>query len=91
MLKARKANRVVKIPDDKKDAYLALGYRITDLDDNPIAEPYDAGKEALKLKEQVSTLEDKLKEAASKKVTTGATVGGSEVAKQASTAKQATK
>ena len=126
MLKARKANRVVKIPDDKKDAYLALGYRITDLDDNPIAEPYDAGKEAKKLKEQVSALEDKLKEAAeyaehadvkidvleeenarlkeqvsaledklkeaaSKKVTTGATVGGSEVAKQASTAKQATK
>nr|DAM26088.1 MAG TPA: Protein of unknown function (DUF724) [Caudoviricetes sp.] len=126
MLKARKANRVVKIPDDKKDAYLALGYTISDMNDKPIAKPHNAEKEAAelkekvssleaklkeaveyaehadvkidaleeenaRLKEQVSTLEDKLKEAASKKATTGAIVGGSDVAKQASTAKQATK
>lgn len=63
MLKARKANRVVKIPDDKKDAYLALGYTISDMNDKPIAKPHNAEKEAAELKEKVSSLEAKLKEA----------------------------
>lgn len=38
MLKARKANRVVRIPDEKKDVYIKLGYTITDMNDNIVHE-----------------------------------------------------
>ena len=38
MLKARKANRVIRIPDEKKDVYIKLGYTITDMDDNIVHE-----------------------------------------------------
>ena len=44
MLKARKANRVIRIPDEKKDAYAALGYKITDMNDKVVAEPHNAEK-----------------------------------------------
>ena len=64
MLKARKANRVIRIPDEKKDAYIALGYKITDMNDKVVAEPHNAEKEAETLKTQVTDLETKLKEAA---------------------------
>jgi chromosome segregation ATPase len=64
MLKARKANRVIRIPDEKKDAYAALGYKITDMNDKVVAEPHNAEKEAETLKTQVTDLEIKLKEAA---------------------------
>lgn len=64
MLKARKANRVIRIPDEKKDAYAALGYKITDMNDKVVAEPHNAEKEAETLKAQVTDLETKLKEAA---------------------------
>ena len=64
MLKARKANRVIRIPDEKKDAYIALGYKITDMNDKVVAEPHNAEKEAETLKAQVTDLEAKLKEAA---------------------------
>ena len=64
MLKARKANRVIRIPDEKKDAYIALGYKITDMNDQVVAEPHNAEKEAETLKTQVTDLEAKLKEAA---------------------------
>lgn len=63
MLKARKANRVIRIPDEKKDAYIALGYKITDMNDKVVAEPHNAEKEAETLKAQVTNLEAKLKEA----------------------------
>ena len=63
MLKARKANRVIRIPDEKKDAYIALGYKITDMNDKVVAEPRNAEKEAETLKAQVTDLETKLKEA----------------------------
>ena len=61
MLKARKANRVIRIPDEKKDAYIALGYKITDMNDKVVAEPHNAEKEAETLKAQVTDLETKLK------------------------------
>ena len=64
ILKARKANRVIRIPDEKKDAYAALGYKITDMNDKVVAEPHNAEKEAETLKTQVTDLEAKLKEAA---------------------------
>ena len=32
MLKAMKGKRVIRIPTDKKDSYIALGYSITDME-----------------------------------------------------------
>ena len=91
MLKARKANRVIRIPDEKKDAYIALGYKITDMNDKVVAEPHNAEKEAETLKTQVTDLETKLKEAAAKTKETKQATGGSEAGKQADSGKQATK
>lgn len=91
MLKARKANRVIRIPDEKKDAYIALGYKITDMNDQVVAEPHNAEKEAETLKTQVTDLETKLKEAAAKTKETKPATGGSEAGKQADSGKQATK
>lgn len=36
MLKAMKGKRVIRIPTDKKDSYIALGYSITDMEGNMI-------------------------------------------------------
>ena len=91
MLKARKANRVIRIPDEKKDAYAALGYKITDMNDKVVAEPHNAEKEAETLKTQVTDLEAKLKEATAKTKETKQATGGSEADKQADSGKQATK
>ena len=91
MLKARKANRVIRIPDEKKDAYIALGYKITDMNDKVVAEPHNAEKEAETLKAQVTDLETKLKEATAKTKETKQATGGSETGKQADSGKQATK
>lgn len=91
MLKARKANRVIRIPDEKKDAYAALGYKITDMNDKVVAEPHNAEKEAETLKAQVTDLETKLKEATAKTKETKQATGGSEAGKQADSGKQATK
>ena len=62
MLKARKANRVLKIPDEKKKTYIALGYTITDMDGNMIhdhVEPSEkleqAEKEIQDLKAQIAS------------------------------------
>lgn len=91
MLKARKANRVIRIPDEKKDVYIALGYKITDMNDKVVAEPHNAEKEAETLKAQVTDLETKLKEATAKTKETKQATGGSETGKQADSGKQATK
>lgn len=91
MLKARKANRVIRIPDEKKDAYAALGYKITDMNDKVVAEPHNAEKEAETLKTQVTDLEAKLKKATAKTKETKQATGGSEAGKQADSGKQATK
>ena len=41
MLRARKKNRVVRIPDEKAKEYEKLGYTITDEDGNTVYEPED--------------------------------------------------
>lgn len=64
MLKAKKGNRVVRIPDEKKNDYKAMGYAITDMDGKVVYEPISEKAENAKLKAQVSDLEGKLKEAA---------------------------
>lgn len=63
MLKARKANRVLKIPDEKKKTYIALGYTITDMDGNMIHEHVEpseklkqAEKEIQDLKAQIASV-----------------------------------
>ena len=44
MLKAKRKNRVVRIPDEKADEYKTLGYTITTMDDRVLSEPEDKGK-----------------------------------------------
>lgn len=70
MLKAKKGNRVVRIPDEKKKEYQVLGYTISDMSGKVLYEPTDPKKEAESLKAQLdamekekSELEGKLKEA----------------------------
>jgi len=63
MLKARKKNRVIRIPDEKAEEYKSLGYRITDMDGNTVYEPEDKDatidllqKENLRLKGEIAEL-----------------------------------
>lgn len=70
MLKAKKGNRVVRIPEEKVDEYKALGYTITDMSGNMIYEHVEpseklkaAEKELDTLKKEVSSLKEKLDEA----------------------------
>lgn len=70
MLKARKKNRVVRIPDEKADEYKKLGYTITDENGETVFQPEDKDeiistlrKENQQLKQQVTELELLLKQA----------------------------
>ena len=56
MLKARKANRVVRIPDEKKDVYIKLGYTITDIDDNIVHEHVEPTQRLKDLEAENETL-----------------------------------
>lgn len=76
MLKARKKNRVVRIPDEKADEYKKLGYIITDEDGKTVYQPEDKDetiaalrKENQQLKQQVTELELLLKQASHGKST----------------------
>lgn len=46
MLKAMKGKRVIRIPTDKKDSYIALGYSITDMEGNVIYDSKSSKKES---------------------------------------------
>lgn len=63
MLKARKANRVLKIPDEKKKTYIALGYTITDMDGNMIHEHVEPSEKLEKAEKEIQDLKAKLEEA----------------------------
>ena len=52
MLKARKGNRVLRIPDEKKSAYIALGYTITDLEGNIIHEHVEPTEKLAELEKE---------------------------------------
>lgn len=56
MLKAKRANRVMRIPDEKAQEYQALGYEITTMDGKVLSKPDNP-------KEKVKELEGKLAEA----------------------------
>lgn len=60
MLKATKANRVLRIADEQKDNYLKMGYTITDMDDNLVDEPPDLSHEAEKLRKENEALKAKV-------------------------------
>lgn len=63
MLKARKANRVLKIPDEKKKTYIALGYTITDMDGNMIHEHVEPSEKLEQAEKEIQDLKEKLEEA----------------------------
>ena len=63
MLKARKANRVLKIPDEKKKTYIALGYTITDMDGNMIHEHVEPSEKLEQAEKEIQDLEKKNAEA----------------------------
>lgn len=63
MLKARKGNRVVRIPDEKQDAYIALGYSITDMDGNMLHEHVEPTEKLEKAEKEIEDLKAKLEEA----------------------------
>lgn len=63
MLKAKKLNRVVRIPDEKIGEYKELGYSIYDVDGKAIYEPQDdkqriaeLEKENAELKKQIASI-----------------------------------
>lgn len=52
MLRAMKRKRSILIPEEKKAEYEALGYRIVDMEGNPLYDPPDIEGEANSLKEE---------------------------------------
>ena len=66
MLKAIKGNRVVRIPDERKNDYVAMGYKITTMDGKTVHEPVKTSE----LKTEVEKLTGQLKEAEEKATVT---------------------
>ena len=62
MLKARKGNRVVRIPNEKQDAYIALGYSITDMDGNTIHEHLEPSEKLAEKEKEIADLKEKISE-----------------------------
>lgn len=63
MLYAEKANRRVRIADEKKDEYVGMGYTIKNLDGSMVKAPDDPKKENADLKKENAELEERLKAA----------------------------
>lgn len=61
MLKATKANRVLRIADEQKDNYLKMGYTITNMDDILVDEPPDLSHQAEKLRKENEVLKAQVK------------------------------
>ena len=70
MLKARKANRVVKIPDEKKKTYIALGYTITDMDGNVLHEHVEPSEKLAEAEKEIEDLKAQLTSAGAEQATT---------------------
>ena len=65
MLKAIKANRVLRIPEERKNDYIALGYKITDMNGKTISEPANPEKKVAEQEEKIAGLEKQLEEVTS--------------------------
>lgn len=63
MLYAEKANRRVRIPDEKKDEYIGMGYTVKNMDGTVIKEPENPKKAAEALSKENADLKAKLEEA----------------------------
>lgn len=61
MLRAMKRNRSILIPEEKKAEYEALGYRIVDMEGNPLYNPPDIEKEMNSLSEENEMLRNENK------------------------------
>ena len=57
MLRAKKGNRVVRIPDEKMDEYKALGYTITDMAGKMIYEHVEPSKKLEEAEKKIAALE----------------------------------
>ncbi|MBD5504599.1 MAG: hypothetical protein HDR09_12955 [Lachnospiraceae bacterium] len=64
MLIAEKANRVVRIADEKKDEYIGMGYTVKNMDGTVIKAPVDPKKKAQELEAELKAT----KEAAEKQI-----------------------
>lgn len=62
MLKARKKNRIVRIPEEKADEYKKLGYTLTDEDGNVVYQPEDKDATIFTLKLENSRFKQKIAE-----------------------------
>ena len=62
MLKARKRNRVLRIPDEKVEEYKKMGYTITDEEGNTVFEPQDDKAKIAALERENALLRQKLGE-----------------------------
>lgn len=60
MLKARKKNRVVRIPDEKEDEYKKMGYTITDEEGKVIYEPQNDKQEIAALEKENAGLKEEI-------------------------------
>lgn len=62
MLKARKRNRVLRIPDEKLEEYKKMGYTITDEEGNLVFEPQDDQATIAELRRENAALKQKIAE-----------------------------
>lgn len=62
MLKARKKNRVVRIPDTAAADYKSLGYTLTDESGNVVYEPEDKDATIASLRKENAVLKQKIAE-----------------------------
>ena len=61
MLKATRGSRTIRIPDDKKNAYISLGYTVTDMEGHTV---YSSGSV---IQEETTAISSPEKKASSKK------------------------
>ena len=62
MLKARRKNRVIRIPDERMEEYKKLGYSITDENGNTVYQPEDKDTVIASLRAEIQQLKQKLTE-----------------------------
>ena len=62
MYKARRRNRVLRIPDEKIEEYKKMGYTITDEDGNTVFEPQDDKAKIVELEREIGLLKAKVAE-----------------------------
>lgn len=68
MLKARKANRVVRIDDTKAEEYRALGYTVTDMEGRLMLTPNDPKYRIMELEQENDQLRARISELEQEKV-----------------------